>query len=300
MTDQQQNPLAGIYPALITPFTESGEVDEGKLRAYVQYLERTGEVDGLFVTGSYGSSPIMRTDQRKKVAEVVAESSGSLKIILHVGSPNPEETHELARHGSELNVDALAAITPFYYRHLEADVEQAFTDLIEAVDTPVLLYNNPKYTNFETSPTLLKRLADKGLAGIKDSSGNISTFYAFMEAVDNEGFTFLIGSQTLLLPSLVMGGHGCVSGLSNAFPGLIKSVADSVAKGDIAGAADLQRRANKLRTLTGEGIPVPFYHAALPLLGMDIGHPRRPFVAPSEARQAEIRQALDELGLLPA
>lgn len=301
MTAVSANPFAGIYPALITPFTADGDVDVRALRTYVRHLVVSDEVDGLFVCGSYGSSPLMTPGQRVQVAETVAEEAGGkLKLLLHVGAPDLGTTLELTRHAGTIGVDAVAAVTPYYYRHLEADVEAAYLDLIDAAERPVFLYNNPKYTNFETPPGLLARLADAGLAGVKDSSGDIATFEAFIQAVDRADFAFLVGSQTLLLPALERGGHGCISGLSNAFPGLIKSVYRAFQDGDPAEAGRRQELANQLRQLTGAGIPVPFYHSVLPMLGVDIGVPRRPFRSLDEGRVAEIKTALADLDLLPA
>lgn len=300
MTPSPKNPFSGIYPALITPFTADGDVDVDKLARYVKRLVADGEVDGLFVCGSYGSSPIMTPDQRKRVTDtVVAHAGGQLRILAHVGGADPATTLDLARHAQGAGVDALAAITPFYYLHHEADIEATFLELLEHTDAPLFLYNNPKYTNFATPPQLLARLAEAGLAGVKDSSGDISVFYSYMEAVDQPDFSFLIGSQTLLLPALAMGGHGCVSGLSNAFPGLIRSIYDAFHSGNTDEAARLQREANKLRRLTGSGIPVPFYHAVLPMLGVDIGSPRRPFKPLPESRVNQLKTELGELDLLP-
>ena len=97
-------------------------------------------------------------------------------------------------------------------------IKQYYVDLIKNVDLPVIAYNNPKYSNFCISGDFLAELADIGLEGVKDSSADISLFYDFMAKVKKEGFLFLIGSQTHLLPAVVGGAHGCVSGLSNAFP----------------------------------------------------------------------------------
>lgn len=300
MTPSHETPYSGIYPALITPFTADGDVDVDKLATYVKYLVAQGEVDGLFVCGSYGSSPIMTPDQRKLVVETaLAHAGGQLRILAHIGGPDSETTLDLAHHAQSAGVDALAAITPFYYRHHDEDVESSFLELLEHTNAALFLYNNPKYTNFSTPPHLLARLAEAGLAGVKDSSGDISVFYSYMEAVDQDDFTFLIGSQTLLLPALAMGGHGCVSGLSNAFPGLIRSIYDTFRAGETDKAAELQRTANSLRRLTGSGIPVPFYHAVLPMLGVDIGSPRRPFRPLPQSRVEELHTQLGELDLLP-
>ena len=215
-----------------------------------------------------------------------------------VGATDTNTTLELAKHAESVGVDAVAAVTPCYYRHTEDVIIQYYKDLIDSTSLPVLAYNNPKYSNFCISGDLLKKLADLGLQGVKDSSADIALFYDFMAKVDNEGFLFLIGSQTHLVPAVVGGAHGVVSGLSNAFPGFIKEIYQACKDGDFKKARDMQLKANLLRSVTGDGILVPFYHAVLPMLNVDIGVPKKPFLPRSEQEVERIRKALTETKMI--
>ena len=89
-----------------------------------------------------------------------------------------------------------------------------------------------------------------------------------------------------------------VSGLSNAFPGFIKEIYENCKSGNFQKARDMQLKANLLRSVTGDGIPVPFYHAVLPMLGVDIGVPKKPFLPRSEAEVERIRKALVETQMI--
>jgi len=284
--------IKGVLPALITPFTDTGDVDREKLKAFLRFL--IPQVHGLYPCGSYGSGPLMTVSQRKMVAEIIAEEvSERIPIVLHVGTADTQTTIELAKHAEELKVSAIACLTPYYYLHNFNTVTEHFRQVIDAVSIPVYLYHNPKYTHFlNFSPAQLAELGDIGLAGLKDSSANITFFYDCVSAVRKPGFTFLIGSQTVLMPALLGGGHGCVSGLSNLFPKLVNNIYDKVLAGKLDEALDLQRKANVLRKVTGEGIPVPFYHAALKLRGIDIGVPKAPQLPFSKEDEERIRQPI--------
>lgn len=285
--------FSGVYPAVITPFTEEGKVDVEKLAAYIDYLCK--EVDGLFVGGSYGSGPVMTASERKTVMEtVVKAAAGRVPVIMMIGANDTNTTIELAQHAQKVGVDAVAAVTPCYYLHTEDVIIQYYKDLIAAVDLPVILYNNPKYSNFKVTADQLKKLADLGLQGVKDSSADIALFYDYMAKVDNEGFLFLIGSQTHLLPAVVGGAHGVVSGLSNLYPEFIKAIYNACKEGRYEEAREMQLECNGLRSVTGSGIPVPFYHAALPMRGVDIGVPKKPFLPRSAEEVARIRKELDK------
>ena len=284
--------IKGVLPALITPFTGTGDVDREKLKAFLRFL--IPQVHGLYPCGSYGSGPLMTVSQRKMVAEIIAEEvSGRIPMVLHVGTADTQTTVELAKHAEGLKVSAIACLTPYYYLHTFKTITEHFRRVIDAVGVPVYFYHNPKYTHFlNFSPSQLAELADIGLAGLKDSSANITFFYDCVAAVNKPGFTFLIGSQTVLLPALLGGGHGCVSGLSNLFPKLVNNIYDKVLAGKLDEALDLQRKANVLRKVTGEGIPVPFYHAALKLRGIDIGAPKAPHQPFSKEDEERIRQPI--------
>lgn len=289
--------FSGVYPAVITPFDEKGEVDVEKLTNYIDYL--SDKVDGLFVGGSYGSGPIMTVAQRKTLCEVTVKTCNHrIPVIMHIGCTSLNDTIELAQHAEACGVDAIAAVTPFYYRHTPNVIKEYYKDLINSVSLPVIAYNNPKYSNFTITGDFLAELADIGLQGVKDSSADISLFYDFMAKVKKDDFLFLIGSQTHLLPAVVGGAHGCVSGLSNAFPAFIKDIYNKCKEGKFAEARDLQLKANLLRSVTGSGIPVPFYHAVLPMLGVDIGLPKRPFLPLPEAEVERIRKALMETKMI--
>ena len=108
-----------------------------------------------------------------------------------------------------------------------------------------------------------------------------------------DDFQVFVGSQTILLPALIGGGRGCVSGLSNLYPKVVNGIFDAAEAGDYEGALKLQREANQLRKLTGAGIPVPFYHSALRYRGVDIGIPKLPMLSKSAEEEAQLAKALD-------
>lgn len=289
--------FSGIYPAVITPFNASGEVAEPELRNYLDRL--VPEVDGLWLCGSYGSGPIMSSEQRRRVAEISSEIvGGRIPSVMHIGTPDTQTSIELARHSESVGMDAIAAVTPCYFRHSEASILSYYEAIVKSVKIPVFVYNNPKYSNFSVSGDLLSRLANLGIQGVKDSSGDIALFYEYMAKVTARDFLFLIGSQTHLVPAMVGGAHGCVSGLSNAFPKFVKAIYQLCREDRFLEAGILQKQANTLRKLTGDGIPIPFYHAVLPMLGIDIGVPRLPFLSLSPQRIEDIKSGLKEANML--
>lgn len=286
--------IKGVLPALITPFTKDGEIDEEKLRKFLRFL--IPQVHGLYPCGSYGSGPLMPVSQRKLVAEIVTEEvSGKIPVIMHVGCTDTKRTIELAKHAASSGVTAVACLTPYYYLHNFNTILEHFKKVVDSVDIPVILYHNPKYTNFLSfTSSQLSELSKIGLSGLKDSSANITFFYDCVANVKNPDFIFLVGSQTVLLPALLGGGDGCVSGLSNLFPRLVNQIYENVIKGENTKALEVQQKANVLRKITGQGIPVPFYHAALKFRGIDIGFPKEPHIPFTREDEERIKKPILE------
>ncbi len=290
--------VKGVIPAVITPFDSEGEINETALRGHLEFLVKS-VVHGLFIGGSYGSGPLLSAQQRMRLVEICVEQvEHRIPVVAHIGAPDTRTTVLLAKHAEKAGVGAVACVEPYYYIHDADTVTRHYLEIINGVSTPVYLYNNPRYSNFNVSTEQLVYLAEHGLAGVKDSSHNITLFYDYVASVPKDGFTFLIGSQTLLLPAMVVGAHGCISGLSNAFPGLIIEIYDACCRGNYDEAARLQKKANSLRKLTGSGIPIPFYHAVLPMVGIDLGLPKAPFQQLSEERRQSIYKQLKEMGMV--
>ena len=74
--------MYGVVPPMVTPFRENGEVDYEGLAALVQFL--SGQVDGLFINGSYGGGVLMTEAERKGVAEATLKAAqGKIPVIVH-------------------------------------------------------------------------------------------------------------------------------------------------------------------------------------------------------------------------
>ena len=86
--------MKGVIPPMITPFLENGEVDYEGLVTLVRFLKE--QVDGLFITGSYGSTALLQPDERKKIAEVVMDTvDGRIPVIVHVGTADSKTAADL-------------------------------------------------------------------------------------------------------------------------------------------------------------------------------------------------------------
>ncbi|MEA1999193.1 MAG: dihydrodipicolinate synthase family protein, partial [Euryarchaeota archaeon] len=96
--------MAGVYPALITPFTKDDEVDEDGLRRLVEYAIEGG-VAGIVPCGTTGESATLSHDEHKRVVDVVVDCS-TVPVIAGSGSNNTKEAIVLTKYAEDVGADA--------------------------------------------------------------------------------------------------------------------------------------------------------------------------------------------------
>lgn len=290
--------LAGAIPPMITSFTPEGEIDEGRLRDLVEFLSE--RVHGLFVCGSYGSGPLMRTDQREQCAQIaIDQAGGRIPVIVHVGTAATEQAVRLAKHALEVGADRIASVPPYYYSHTEDTVLRYYDALVKAVDLPVYVYNNPKTVGYAISSELMNKLADIGIAGVKDSSFDLMVFSDFLRKVDRPGFDVVMGTEALFLSGWALGARAFIPGLGNAFPELVTALYDACRRGDIHAAREAHENVVAVRDLMRMGgSTVVSVYEMLRLRGIDAGIPLEPFQLYDDATRRKLGDALRERGLV--
>jgi len=292
--------IKGVIPPLITPFTENGEIYEEGLRNLLEFQIKKG-IHGVFLCGTYGSGPLMSLEQRKQVVEIAVDQiKGRISVITHVGSISTAEAVELARHSESLGVDAVAAVSPYYYRHDEGTVLEYYRELINTVEIPVYAYNIPKTSGFTITPPFLSKLANIGVKGLKDSGSNLIEFTHYVIRLrDHRDFNFIIGTEALLLPAMMLGANGCVSGFANIFPELVVELYDAILNKNYEEAAKLQLKVNKARMqLHLAKSAIAACYALLKERGIDVGVPKRPILPVTDEELNQMKKAFAGMGLL--
>ena len=293
--------LYGIIPPLTTAFTPEGDVYEAGLRALVDF-QITGGAHGLFICGTYGSGPVMTIVERKQVHEIVVDqAAGRLTVVAHVGTTSTAQSIELAQHAEAVGIDYVASVAPYYLHHDPSTIVEFFRDLVSAITIPVYAYNIPKTTGTEITPSLLRRLAEVGVKGVKDSGFGYIEFtnYVLEMAEDYPGFGLIIGTEGTALPAFMIGAQGCVSGLANVFPELVVDLWNAWVARDYDRAVQVQMRilhARKLLHIAPSANAACY--AILRARGIDAGMPKRPVLPAPDDRVAQMLDGFRTLGLL--
>lgn len=290
--------MKGVIPPMITPFTKEGDLDVPGLRTLVRYLRE--QVDGLFICGSYGAGALMSLEERKTVAEVtIQETAGKIPVIVMVGTTNNRDSIDLAKHAKEAGAAAVAAVGPYYFKHNAGDLEDFYTDLIESVDLPVYLYDNPGFQGYEISCDTIARLKKKGLAGVKDATFNILTYARNERLLKDETFDLALGTEAMWLSARVLGCEAFIPGIANAFPEICRKMFREGMEGHYEACRETQFKVNQMRDIMylAKSTQLAIY-AMLEIRGILTCYPRKPFVPATETEKENIRQALKEQGMV--
>jgi N-acetylneuraminate lyase/4-hydroxy-tetrahydrodipicolinate synthase len=213
-------------------------------------------------------------------------------VIAHVGTASTHQSIELARHAEKAGADCVASIPPYYYHHDERSVVEYFRGLVESVQLPVYVYNNPKTSGVAVTPSLLRRLAGVGVAGMKDSAFSYIDFTHFVLAMeDRPEFRLIAGTE----------GSRCrhVSGLANAFPEIMIDLWNLFEAGNYLEAARLQLKVNKARQILHipSSTNAAIYHV-LHERGIDAGWPKLPVLPVEEDKGAGMLAAFRQIDML--
>jgi 4-hydroxy-tetrahydrodipicolinate synthase len=289
--------IGGLFTALITPFDSRGKVDPERLTELVRFQVARG-VDGIYPCGSTGLGPLLSPPERKLVAEtVVAAARGKVSVVVQVGCADTRSTVELAKHAEKIGADAVASLTPFYYKPGDKAVFKHFEAVRGGVNIPVLAYNIPQFTGNNLLPATVALMARDGtIQGIKDSSQNLLQLEDLIGAVP-ENFVVMNGTEEYGLFAIMAGADGLVSGGASALPELFESLVAAERSGNHGEAIRAQTTVLKVKELTKPS-PIAAYYAILRERGMDCGVPRAPFLALERDSADRTIKGLKELGVI--
>lgn len=286
--------LEGIFPPHITPFTREGGVNEEALRRCVKFWVKGG-VSGLVPCGSNGEAPYLSREERRQVIEIVIdEVHGKLPVIPGTGSISTRETILLTGDARDLGADAALVVTPFYFKLSSEAICEHYRAVIEAVDLPIVIYNVPKFTGFSLDPNVLFQLASKydNIIGIKDSSGSIGQITEIIRLVGNK-ISVLAGTADVILSTLMLGGKGAIVAVANFAPKMCVDLYRAIKGRNYEEAGRLQLQISYLNeVLVKKYNQLSAIKAALSMLGLPSGHPRRPALPLNEDRKNYIKNAL--------
>ena len=289
---------SGCGTALVTPFTESGDLDEDGIRRLAR-RQIDGGVHFLVPCGTTGESPTLAHAEKLRVVElVVTEAAGKIPVLAGAGGYDTRSVVSLASDMVARGADGILSVTPYYNKPSPEGLYQHYRMLAESIDYPIIVYNVPSRTGCNISPVTLRRLASiPNIVGVKEASGNLSQMCAVCRDAP-EGFSVLSGDDAFTLALMAMGGVGVISVASNEVPSEMARLVEAALSGDLSTARSIHERLFPLMMVNFvESNPIPV-KAALAEMGLLQARYRLPLVPPEASAKDHIADVLRELGLL--
>jgi len=291
--------VRGAFAALITPFTDAGDIDHDSLRALVRWQLQSGS-HGVSIGGSTGEPSAQTVAERIAALGTVAEELGDEAAFLPgTGTAKLDETLELTAAARDLGADLCLVITPYYARPTQEALYRWYSTICaEFPDLPIVSYNVPVRTAVEIDPETLARIRRRhdNFVGVKETTKD---FEHFSRVLHRCGRDFLVwsGIELLCLPLMALGGAGFISALSNLAPEATAQMYDLWVAGDNEAARDLHYALHPLvDALFVETNPAPAKYVLRRWGRISSDHVRAPLITPTPAGIARIDQLLAEGG----
>ena len=287
----------GCGTALVTPFTDRGEVDFSALRALVEW--QIGErIELLVPCGSTGEAQTLNDGEREQVvAAVVEAAAGRVPVMAGATSNDTARAVEETRRMCRVGADYVLSATPYYNKPTQDGLYRHFMAVADASTRPVCLYNVPGRTAVNLSPAVALRLAGHpNVMGIKEASGDL---HQIMEIIAGrpERFAVLSGDDWMTLPLVAVGGDGLISVTSNEVPAAMTELVRLALAGDLDRARQVHYRLRPLMDANFlETNPAPV-KAGLSLQGRIHDILRLPLVPAGAATRAALTSALRAAGV---
>ena len=290
----------GQTVAIITPFTDSGEVDYPALDRLVDWHAEQG-TDCLAPMGTTGESPTVDHNEHRAVVKATiarARRSGSrMKVMAGTGSNATREAISLTKFAKEEGADGALMVGPYYNKPTQDGYVKHFFAVADAVSLPIVLYNIPGRTASNMAPETINRLGEHpNIVAVKEATGSMDQA---SQILAGSNLTVLSGDDSLTLPLLALGASGVVSVVGNVVSTDVRLMLDAFEKRDLDASQRLHFKLFALcRDMLGLATnPIPI-KAAMQLLGRGNGVLRLPMTPLEASGVAKLKTTLTQYGLL--
>jgi len=292
--------LAGVLPPIPTPFDAGGDVDGQALLENLEYWNAF-PLCGYVVLGTNGEAALMDSAEKVHVLQIAREGipEGRL-LIAGTGCQSTRETISMTAHAARCGVDAALVLPPSYFRAqmTREALQRHYHAVADAAEIPLLIYNMPACTGLDLDLECIAGIASHArVVGIKDSGGDTAKLGALRARLGDK-FAVLAGSAGFFLPALAVGAVGGVLALANIAPAQCLEIERRFRAGDVAGAADVQRRMIPANAAVTSRWSVAGLKAAMDMLGLQGGAVRPPLVPLGVQERGELESVLIRAGIL--
>ena len=291
-----QKRLGGVGTALVTPFGKDGRhIDFKALRRIVEH-SLAGGVDFLVVLGTTGESPTLDEAEKHDLCRAIVEySQGKVPLAMGVGGNCTAGVVKTLQKTDLSGFSYILSVTPLYNKPGQRGLYSHFKTVAEHSPLPVIVYNIPSRCGANVEPETVLELAHTvpNIAAVKEASGMVGKIGEILRDRPAH-FSVFSGDDSLTLPLVAMGADGVISTAANLIPREMKILVESVKKGKLAQAQDINGKImNLLRLLFEQGNP-PGIKAAMHIKGFCENSLRLPLTTVTRNLYGRIEAELEQ------
>jgi 4-hydroxy-tetrahydrodipicolinate synthase len=249
----------GSIVAIVTPFKMDGSIDYTAFDHLIDFhLEN--KTDGIVVCGTTGeAATLSKEEYTALIKHTVEKVNKRVPVIAGSGTNSTSEAIKNSCLAESLGVDAILVVSPYYNKPSRKGLKDYFSQIANAVEVPIILYNVPGRTSGNIPADLTVELAKEfdNIVGIKEASGNLEQVACILRDKPAD-FMVFSGDDALAFLAVCMGANGVISVIANLIPKEFHELMFAASNGDLMKAKKIYFKYLKLIQLCFvESNPIP-------------------------------------------
>lgn len=229
-----------IFTAMVTPFTEEGEIDTEAAAGLARYLRDNGS-GGLILAGSTGEAFSLTANERKTLYDAVRQAvHHDIPVWIGTGTNDTRTTIALSMEAASWGADGILLVSPYYNKPTPEGLLAHYTNVARHVSCPMMLYNVPGRTASMVDANTIVTISQQVPVpfAVKEASGSLDQIMRLRAGLSAD-VPIYSGDDGLYLPSLALGIHGVVSVASHVVGTEMMEMTELFLRGDIRAAQSL-------------------------------------------------------------
>jgi len=230
MASKKTDWFKGIFPALVTPFTDDDQVDEATYRELIRFV--LPHVNGVVPCGTTGEFSSMSMVEKKRAIEIcIDEVAGRVPVVAGSGCQSTLETLELTQWAKEAGATGALIVAPYYLKPAFNETFDHYKQ-VDKIGLPLILYNIPQCmgSHYRWWTAEGMGLAFDNVVGMKDSSGDIPFFMAALEKLRGT-ISLFVGHDEVVGAALLAGADGAILASANLIPDIWQEIYQAAQEG---------------------------------------------------------------------
>jgi 4-hydroxy-tetrahydrodipicolinate synthase len=215
--------IKGIYAASMSIFNRDLSLNINKTVQHAEKIIDQG-CHGVAIFGSTGQAQLIPVAEKITLLNHLSQSKHKNKCLIGTGLNSLNETINLMKIASSLDLNNFLIMPPAYYKYGDKEVIEFYSRIVDALpDSRIVLYNFEKLCGYKFSIQCVEELVKKfpqQIVGVKDSSYNL------YENLKIDNFSVLPGSELKLLKGLELECAGIITATCNVTAKLSRQVYD--------------------------------------------------------------------------